>query len=282
MIQSILLADSGVGQSEQMLKALVELPAIQRAAVTVLHVITPQVIAEEMTSQRQEGIKLLAQAVERLHLDPITNVNTMLREGDPKDTVVQVADEINTDLIIMGSRGLKRLQSILANSVSQYVFQLSSRPMLLVRDDLFVKKINRIMVALDASASGQACLNLGLSLMDGLKGGKLIFAHVNPELKGRTELTSLDADPVLANAVSAAKQRGISYQCLSSAGKPGEEICRIASETNADLLLLGSPDRRPSIARSLPDLDRLLGTSISDYVRVYAECPVLFVRQSEA
>jgi len=64
-------------------------------------------------------------------------------EGEPKDVVCQVADEINADLIIMGSRGLKRLQSILSNSVSQYVFQLSSRPML-VKDDLYVKKINRI------------------------------------------------------------------------------------------------------------------------------------------
>lgn len=40
----------------------------------------------------------------------------------------------------MGSRGLGRLQAILENSVSQYVFQLTSRPMLLVKDDIYVKK----------------------------------------------------------------------------------------------------------------------------------------------
>jgi len=43
-------------------------------------------------------------------------------------------------------------------------------------------------------------------------------------------------------------------------------------------LILGSPDRRPSIAKTLPDLDRLLGASLSDYVRVYANCPVLLAR----
>jgi nucleotide-binding universal stress UspA family protein len=46
------------------------------------------------------------------------------------------------------------------------------------------------------------------------------------------------------------------------------------------LLILGSPDRRPSIAKGLPDLDRLLGTSVSDYVRVYANCPVLMARSA--
>jgi nucleotide-binding universal stress UspA family protein len=62
------------------------------------------------------------------------------------------------------------------------------------------------------------------------------------------------------------------------ASKPGPAICRIAEKTKADLLVLGSPERRPSIAKGLPDLDRLLGTSLSDYVRVYANCPVLLAR----
>ncbi len=286
MIQNILLADSGTGQAELMLKSLMELPAVQGATVTVLHVIPPKPVAEEVEAQRQEGVKLLAQAVERLHLSPqqVHAVNTILREGDPKDTVCRVAEELNTDLIIMGSRGLKRLQSILGNSVSQYVFQLSSRPMLLVRDDIYVQKINRIMVALNKSPSSQASLNLALNLAQDVKGSKVILTHVNPDLKGSGPLTSAEAeqDEVIAPAMAAAKPRGIICQCFVSSGKPGEEVCRIAKETNADLLLLGSPDRRPSIARSLPDLDRLLGTSMSDYVRVYAECPVLFTRQPEA
>jgi nucleotide-binding universal stress UspA family protein len=47
---------------------------------------------------------------------------------------------------------------------------------------------------------------------------------------------------------------------------------------SVDLLMLGSPDRRPQIGKNLPDLDRLLGGSLSDYVRVYANCPVLLER----
>lgn len=285
MINKILLADSGTGQSEQMLQALVELPAIQRASVTVMHVVPPRVTSEEMQAQREEGAKMLARAVETLYTHPqqFAAVTTMLREGEPKDEVLRAAEEIDADLIIMGSRGLKRLQSILENSVSQYVFQLTSRPMLLVKDDIYVHRINRIMVAMDNSTASQECLSLAISLIQDVKGGKLILAHVNPELQGRGEVMSQDAErnPALAPAVELLKRKGIAYQCLVSAGKPGEEICRMAQTANVDLLMLGSPDRRPSIARSLPDLDRLLGTSLSDYVRVYAYCPVLFVRQSE-
>lgn len=273
MIEKILLADSGTGHAQEMLKALMEIPAIKPASVTVLHVVPPQVTSDGMTSKWEEGGKLLATAIQSLQLDP-NHVNAMLRQGDPKTTVCQVADEINADLIIMGSRGLKRLESILENSVSQYVFQLSNRPMLLVKDDIYVKKINRIVVAMDGSDAAKGCLKLALSLLRDIKGGQLVLAHVNP----KTNAPTPETDPVLAPAAAEAKRMGISYRCITGTGKAGEEICRIAEEVNADLLMLGSPDRRPSIAKGLPDLDRLLGTSLSDYVRVYANCPVLLAR----
>ena len=275
MIEKILLADSGTGHSEEMLKVLMEIPSIKPASVTVLHVVAPQVTSEAMTEKWEEGGKFLATAIVSLKLDP-NHVTAMLRQGDPKTTVCQVADEIDADLIIMGSRGLKRLESILENSVSQYVFQLSNRPMLLVKDDIYVKRINKVMVAMDNSDAAKQCLKLAIALVRDIKGGQLVLVRVNP--KGTTPATPPETDPVLAPAVAEAKKMGVSYRCIIGTGKPGEEICRIAEESAVDLLILGSPERRPSIAKGLPDLDRLLGASLSDYVRVYANCPVLLAR----
>lgn len=284
MIEKILLADSGTGHSEEMLQALMDIPSIRNATVTVLHVVPPQVSSDTMTEKWEEGGKMLAEAIQRLKLDS-SKVTAMLREGDPKDVVCQVADEVDTDLIIMGSRGLKRLQSILENSVSQYVFQLAGRPMLLVKDDIYVKKIRRILVALDQSDTAQQSLSLALALARDVQGGELILVHTTPDLKrSPEELFSghPEEDPVLASAAAEAKKLGINYKCVAPAGKPGQRICQLAEDMNVDLIVLGSPDRRPSIAKSLPDLDRLLGRSLSDYVRVYANCPVMLVRNPAA
>lgn len=280
MIEKILLANSGTGHSEEMLKALMDIPSIQRAKVTVLHVVPAQTSAEAMTEKWEEGGKVLANAIQSLKLDP-NHVNAMLRQGDPKDVVCKVAEEIDADLIIMGSRGLKRIMSILENSVSQYVFQLSSRPMLLVKDDIYVKKIKRVMVAIDKSESSKSGLELALLLLRDVKGSQLTLVHVDPNMSAKTEQkkgAEAEKDAVLAVAIAEAKKMSVAYQCISAMGKPGELICSIAEDTHADLLVLGSPDRRPSIAKGLPDLDRLLGTSLSDYVRVYANCPVLLAR----
>ncbi|AFY90949.1 universal stress protein [Chroococcidiopsis thermalis] len=280
MIEKILLAVSGLGHAEEMLKNLKEIPSIGQAKVTVLHVVPSQATSAGMTTKLEEGDKIIANAVEYLGLDPSRTV-TMLRQGEPKDVVCQVADEVDADLIIMGSRGLKRLQAILSNSVSQYVFQLSSRPMLLVKDDIYVKKINRIMVAYDGSDAAKQCLQLALFLLRDIKGGQLVLAYVNKNLSGKqgeVALAAAEKDPVLAGAIAEAKKQGVQTRCVTSMGKPGEEICRLSEDMSVDLLMLGSPDRRPSVAKSFVDIDRLIGSSLSDYVRVNATCPVLLAR----
>ncbi|PSR17259.1 universal stress protein [filamentous cyanobacterium CCP3] len=283
MIEKILLADSGTGNTEAMMKALMDIPLVQRASITVLHVVPSQVSAETMAERWEAGGRTLATAITNLNLDP-SRVSAVLREGDPKDVVIRVAEEVDADLIIMGSRGLQGLKAILENSVSQYVFQLSSRPMLLVKDDLYsIRPIKRVMVAMDKSDSAKEGLNIAVSLLRDIKGGELTLVHTVSSLKTKPfDVASADPnqDPILTNALTEVKRYGINYKLAAPEGKPGRRICQLAEERNMDLIILGSPDRRPTIAKGLPDLDKVLGESLTDFVRVYAPCPVLLTRMA--
>ena len=284
MIEKILVAVAGRGLCEEMLNMLTDLPRFQQAEVTVLHVVAPQASADGMAEKLEEGGKILSKAVQSLRIDP-SKVNPRLKQGDAKDIVCQVADEEKSDLIIIGSRGLQGLRAILENSVSQYVFQLTSHPMLLVKDGTYIKKLKNIMVAVDQSEDASQCLDLAIAMAKDIPNGQLILAHVNKNLNARGEedySSNAEADPVLAPAIAAAQKMGIKYRCVSGVGKPGPEICKIAEDKAADLLIIGSPNRRPTVAKSLVDLDRLLGGSLSDYVRVHAECPVLLARTVQA
>ncbi|MEM9770026.1 MAG: universal stress protein [Cyanobacteria bacterium P01_D01_bin.73] len=276
MGKKILLADSGTGQSEEMLKSLMEIPFFKDSQVAILHVVVAEISAEYLAERMKEGEETLAKAIARLGL-PEGQVSTKLVQGDPKVVVLEVADELDSDLILMGSRGLKRLRSILSNSVSQYVFQLSSRSMLLVRDDVYVKRLNRVMVAVDSSEASQQALNEAIMYARDYVGQELTLVHVNSKLKPGEEIPG-ETDPVLQPAIAAVRRYNIDVRAVSIGGRPGPTLCNLAKEKNADMIMLGSPDRRPSIAKGLPDLDRLLGSSLSDYVRVYAPCPVLLSR----
>jgi nucleotide-binding universal stress UspA family protein len=279
VFRNLLIADSGKGHVEEMVRLLRDIPPCRQARINLLHVI-PEQGGLDLESHRQQAEILVKEAIERLGLTP-GEVNTVVREGDTKLTVLKVADELEADLIVMGSRGLGRLQSILGNSTSQYVFQLSTRPMLLVRDDLYVKAINRVLVAIDGTGVGDDALRLACELVQGVPGGSLTGVHVSrqditPSRGGRTP-----GDEVLLKAIQRARSFGVEMKGLHRTGDIARGVCGTAEDVKADLVVIASQDRRPLVARGLVDLDKLLGSSVSDYIRVHAPAPVLLVREPE-
>ena len=280
MFRNLLIADSGKGHVEEMVRMLRDIPAVKQARINLLHVV-PEQAGENFTEHSQKAAGIVAEAVQRLGLSP-TDVNAIIRQGDTKQTVLKVADELNVDLIVMGSRGLGRLQSILSNSASQYVFQLSTRPMLLVRDDLYVRHVNRVMVTIDGTGVGDDALRLACEMARDIPGGSLLGIHVSRQDITPSRGGKSPVDEVLEKAVQRARSFGVEMAALHSTGDVGRGVCAAAAEHKADLLVIASQDRRPLVAKSLVDIDRLLGSSVSDYIRVHAPAPVLLVREPEA
>lgn len=280
MFKNLLIADSGTGHVEEMIRMLQDIPSFRDASVNLLHVVPEQNTAKA-ADHRSEGKSLLSGAIERMGLSS-DKVNALVREGDTKQTVLKVADELNSDLIVMGSRGLGRLQSILANSTSQYVFQLSTRPMLLVRDDLYVRHVNKVMVTIDGTGVGDDALKAACELTREIPDGQLVGVHVTRQDLRPSRGGKSKADEVLDAAVQRARSFGVEMKAVHVTGSDiGRTVCSAAKEINADILVIASQDRRPLVARGLVDLDKLLGGSVSDYIRVHAPAPILLVREPE-
>lgn len=279
MFRNLLIADSGKGHVGEMVRMLRDIPCFSKARLNLLHVV-PDQAGEDLNGYWQKGASLLADAVSRLGLEP-TEVNTILRQGDTKQTVLTVADELDADLILMGSRGLGRLQSILANSSSQYVFQLSTRPMLLVRDDLYIRHINRLMVGIDGTGVGDDALKLACELARDIPGSSLTGVHIGHNDLAPSRTGAKPVNTLLDQAKKRARSFGVELNAVHKTGDIGKGLCAAALEIKADLVVIASQDRRPLVAKGLVDLDRLLGGSVSDYVRVHAPAPVLLVREPE-
>ncbi|WP_165452736.1 universal stress protein [Paenibacillus thalictri] len=89
-------------------------------------------IADEERSFRvQQGEKAVAEAAEALqsHAEVITHVE----EGIIGETIVEYANEHGCDLIVIGSRGLSGIKELVLGSVSHYVAQHASMPVLIVK-----------------------------------------------------------------------------------------------------------------------------------------------------
>ncbi len=284
LLKNILLAVEDSQASAQMLKVLLNLPSSRGARITALHVVKNASSSGKQGDALTRGRELLEKTTALLALGPEYTYKTVLRSGDPKDIVSSVAEEMDASLLLMGSRGLSNVVAILKNSVSQYVFQRASCPMMLLREGVYVNRLNRIAVAVSDTMASKTALKTAVDMVREIPGGQVFLIRIRSRPLGSKEIDKIvnpeEESLILATAAEFVRQQGVPYKVFYSAGKPGVEICRIATENNADLLILGCEDRRPTIARNLPDLDRLLGASVSDYVRVHASCPVLLQKVS--
>ena len=60
-------------------------------------------------------------------------IYTEMIEGDPAETIIEVARTRSSDLIIIGARGMGKLAGLLLGSTSQKVLSLAPCPVLIIR-----------------------------------------------------------------------------------------------------------------------------------------------------
>jgi nucleotide-binding universal stress UspA family protein len=84
---------------------------------------------ESMVRANQEALdKLVA-------THPSANLATILRGGDPRSVIVQVANELGADLIVMGTHGRRGVTRMLLGSVAESIVRTAPCPVLTVRRD---------------------------------------------------------------------------------------------------------------------------------------------------
>ena len=271
-IKTLIVAVDGSGLADQMTQALMKLPHFAHASILLVHVVRPQITSSVAAAHWQAGQEVLNQS--RASFAAADQIQTRLVEGDPKRVLFQLAKTEPDPMLVMGTSQHNRFAAIFENAISQYIFQMAQCPMLMIRDGLFLKRIQRIMVALNSSVASQESLQMAIQMAQGIPGAEVQLARV------QLDTVSTTHDAVIENAIGQLNRHHISHQVLRSVGDAGPEIARLSHEANADLLLLGSPDRRPTFAQNIPDFDRLFGHSTSDYLRQHSACPVLMVRSA--
>jgi nucleotide-binding universal stress UspA family protein len=81
-----------------------------------------------------EGDDELAQTIDALGVDPAI-VDRRLVEGASGQMIIHVADEVDADVIVVGSHGRGWFKRVVIGSISEYVLHHSSRPVLVVRHE---------------------------------------------------------------------------------------------------------------------------------------------------
>jgi len=85
-----------------------------------------------ITNRSDEAEHILKQAIKEVGQIPC-EIHTEIIEGDIASAIIDVAATRNSDVIVMGSRGLGRLAGLVLGSTSQKVVAHAPCPVLIVR-----------------------------------------------------------------------------------------------------------------------------------------------------
>jgi nucleotide-binding universal stress UspA family protein len=94
--------------------------------------ITPAEVSKMADAARDVGRRILNDAEQRAKSEDV-QVESMLREGNTVQEIIRLAGEGNSDLIVMGVRGVSKLRELLLESVSDGVMKHASCPVLVVK-----------------------------------------------------------------------------------------------------------------------------------------------------
>ena len=137
----ILLATDGSEEAELAAGAAVELAENTGSELHVMHVkllpITPpypDVLdwREDLERAEREARELLDEQVKKVEDAGGTVARVHLREEEPAEEIVALAEELGADLIVVGSRHRGRIRRALAGSVSDWVVRHARSPVLVI------------------------------------------------------------------------------------------------------------------------------------------------------
>jgi len=250
------------------------------ASVHALHVLTPVIpqgcqeaidadaaLAEAEMSKVDEQLKSIAHDIQ------------VIRGIDLWPAIEGAIEKDKIDLVVLGTHGRTHASKFLLGSFAEEIFRRSSVPVLTIGPGVRRNKadsgaFHSILFATDFSKASEAAAPYAISLAEE-NDARLILLYVAANA-GETELEeTLIGDVVqrLKAMVPAEARMLCRPAAIVQYGEPADRILEVATERDADLVVLGVKDARNHLGAAT-HLER----AIAHQVVAHARCPVLTVR----
>jgi len=240
-------------------------------------------LTEESPSPSERAILLSKAAAKHMGTDfPQWRITSEARIGSPATEILELADEVKPDLIIVGPSGHSTLGRWVLGSVSQKVLTHSACSVRLARSDQS-RDDGPIRIAIGVDGSPGSAM--AVKQVAGRNWPKDVQVKLITADFGLPNFTTEEAvgpitswieeerekiDFELTKSAELLKSKGMSVEQVRIPGDPKKVLCEEAEKWKADCIFVGA-DR-------MGLLDRLLLGSVSSAVATRAHCSVEVVR----
>ncbi len=289
----ILLPTDGSEYSETAARYLTRLGFGPGTEITVMHALKEYLLPDSLDPARdfikagRHGAERLVEGFKAMLATSGASVRTLVREGTPWVEIIEGAEEVKPDLVVMGHKGLTGITRFLMGSVAHQVVRHSPFSTLIVRELPPAERPMRVLYATDGSYSARYARDLMalLPLRDDTLVNVLSVADI--EVSSMEEKYYPDEDISVMMEILRGHYREMSEKAVAedslalgkrfkdvrghvAFGVPEFEILKAAEWLQADLVVMGS--------KGLHGLKGVLLGSSSLRVMRQAECSVLIAK----
>lgn len=231
---------------------------------------------ERLRAESERAVETTASA-----LEDVERVETALVDGHADESIVGYAEDVDADLLVMGTHGRTGVDRYVAGSVTERVLRRTHVPVLTVRDveAVALEEYEKVLVPTDGSDDANVAVEHALALA--AVGGATVHAVNVVDVSslaasaGEAPATELLAEFEAAgeNATNEvalqARDAGLAAETAVLKGSPGHALLEYADDEDVDLIAMGTTGRT--------GLDRYLLGSTTERVVRHADAPVLAV-----
>jgi nucleotide-binding universal stress UspA family protein len=192
-------------------------------------------LKKQIETSKQQAETRLRQIVDA-EANQGASIDVRVDEGLPADSIRRAASDSGADLIVMGTHGRSGVNRLILGSVTERVLREAQVPVLVVRGDWRAGRINRVLCPVNDSVPAHRAFLLAADLATRL-GAALNVVHVQ-------QPGAEDSIDDLCAWVPESQRPVCTATELSSAADVAEQVITLASESHADLLVLGARHRR--------------------------------------
>ncbi len=203
-----------------------------------------------------------------------------LREGKPAEEIIALAEDLEVDLVVVGSRRMGRVKRLIAGSVSEGVVHRASCPVLVVCGEAW--PVGRVVVADDGSEPARKAGDLAAEIAS-LSGSEVIvvraYEHPPEPVGGWSAEDRRELDEVLWRNRRDLKKRAEQLEAIAPC-RPKTKLIKSKAASAIDLVAEESEGKQTLFAvgsRGLSAPKRAMLGSVSTAVLRAADGPVLIV-----
>jgi nucleotide-binding universal stress UspA family protein len=231
---------------------------------------------------REETAQLLRREAWNARVAGGRLVGEHLREGKPAEEILALAEELDVDLVVVGSHRMGRVKRLIAGSVSECVVHRASCPVLVVCGGEGTWPAGRVVVADGGSESARKAGDLAAEIAN-LSGAEIVvvraYEHPPEPIRGWSARDRRELDEALRRNRRDLKVRAEQIEEIARC-RPKTRLIRSRAASAVSLVAEEGEGERTLFAvgsRGLRAPERALLGSVSTAVLRSADGPVLVV-----